>query len=193
MTQNTTPAQSELESLILALRDLYSRVSSALLKKRLEPVDAGGAENAEVHILDVLNDRIDKSLAERQSDGEVKNSGAADPGAEEVSSAGASEREGPAFPGGLLPSDLSGWLKKQGGVHVLEPHMREKLRKGYEEHIYRALRLAQQGKGEAAKAEARLAENAAVIAARYMSGAEYAAFKTQMEEKLNGIMGEADS
>ncbi len=67
--------------------------------------------------------------------------------------------------------------------------MTEKMEAKTMEYINKAMRLAKQGNAEGAKVNAELAESALKTVIEYMSEEEYQAFRKEVENRMQAIMG----
>ncbi len=189
MTKKHNFMSTELTALIQTLRQVYFRVSSSLLQRRMDRTKLGGGDTSNINIAEPLRKHIDILTAQKSSDSgyEVDEAGALHPENTDISDTARATGEATTR-GGWSFNDLATWIKKRGGLPVMEPHIAEKLKNSARQHINEALRLARQGKNEAAKVHAELAENAVKTAAHYMSEDAYHDFKMYVLDRLDSII-----
>jgi len=178
---------TELRALLNALRDLYLSMGTRLLNKRMQPPSSSPTAGSNTNIADSMRNHIEQTAAQTAT------SEQSDPNAD--SPAGVQATAGKAASGGrnqeaLRPGLFDGLARRfrrnrQAGK--LEPHLREKMRANTFAHINKSMRFARQGKSEAAKIHAELAESAMKTASEYMTEEEYRAFEQHVKEKLAAI------
>lgn len=176
-----------LRALLNALRDLYLRMGTTLLHKRMQPPASPPTAGSSANIADSMRDHIEQTAAKvatsEQSGPDADSLAAVEATAGQPASAGRNDEA-------LRPNLFDGLAKRfrrnrQAGK--LEPHLREKMRTNTLAHINKSMRFARQGKAEAAKIHAELAESAMKTASEYMTEEEYRAFEQDVKEKLKAI------
>ncbi len=191
MTKKREFMSDQQDTLVTSLRQIYFRISSVLLQKRMDRTGLGGGDVADINIEQPLRKHIDILIAQKSSDAVYTGDGTgtlhpedADdtPGTARAVEEAITTRDSWSF------SDLATWIKKRGGPPVMEPHIAEKLKNSAGQHINEALRLARQGKNEAAKLHAELAENAVKTAAHYMPENAYHDFKMYVRDRLDSLI-----
>jgi hypothetical protein len=178
----------DLSGLLDTLHRLYLQISGRLLHRRLQPPPADGP----VRDIDIAN-QMDARLAQvatlaREQQTEQGQSQSVDSPAARANPESASQptpglmetQEGVQAPGG-----------RRGAVAASQPQLGEKMQAATWEHINKAQLFARQGKLESARLHAGLAQNAMETASRYMGDEEYAAFKTDVDARVQAI--ETDS
>jgi hypothetical protein len=189
MTTKRRMVISGSEGLISDLRQLYFTISSLIIRRRMDHRELGGGDTSDITVAGSLKSHIE--ITNNQAPQEFGNSTdlpvISPPQQLDAPRAGNTSVTGNALVGAGFFKELSNWLKNRNSVPAVEPHIAEKLKASAEEHINKAISMAKQGKLEAAKLHADLAESAVRTAADYMSKDDYQDFKKYVHDRLNAL------
>lgn len=184
-------SESESNSLLRALKQLYARVVFGLLHRRMVSFRKDVVNHARQDLATPLADHLEKLAASREPNQavvprkRVQKTG--------IKGAGKRAGHGNSYPGqpvsvaGRAFGSLSRYFKTRRTSAVLDPQMSAKLQKSTLSHIHSALRLARQGEITTARLHADIASHALQEAGHYMSEQEYARFSLEVDEKLGEI------
>jgi len=177
-------------SLLEALRSLYSKVASLELNKRLQSYRRDGGADIEIDIAGQLFDHVSRLASSQAAKPVVKAATPASHDAQPSADTGRPDASGPTD-AVHEPSAEVGALSQhfdagRSGSH-LNPEMGGVLRKRTWEHIHAALRLARQGDAKNARLHVDLANAALAEAVHYMADNEIEEFVAEVKQKLEEL------
>jgi len=185
--------EREINALIHALQNLYSRIASLILKKRMGSYREETGTVAGQDLTTLLSDHIDQLADSRPASGDkTPNQISVQKVQTETQNPSLGRRQSD-HQGSIISRAFNGlgrYFKSRRTESVLDPELSEKLKKSTWTHIHNAFRLARQGDARTAKLHLDIASQALKEAAHYMSREEHIAFTVEVEEKLGEITGQ---
>jgi len=182
---------SWIKPLLDSLQQLYMKLSTLILQRRMESYRKEGGKDVDNEILSVLNEIVDGAASAQGSDSvAIEGAGGGQP--DQVSSveqgnADRSKQVGPTATPSTAFTDLSSHmhasLSGNSDVHPLG----KKLKASAWEHIHTALRYAREQKAELARMYANLAQEALQQASHHMTDEAYSELKQSLLEELKKL------